>query len=183
MANRALGDRRIGVDLNAHCSFALNRASEIVGEIVAVEVANKKNAPKAGIRSGSVREVSGYAVSFDETASVESTLIFLGQVTQVEAVLKQVWDERFCDTEFIILKNILEILEAERDADIEEYGFLDGCSCFADAYAKWLAVKFKLRREKYAPDEALPVPQISKVAAGIIRNRTMLPVGGKKYGR
>ena len=106
-------------------------------------------------------------------------LIFLGQTTQVEAALKQVWDERFCDTEFIILKNILEILEAERDADIEEHGFLDGCSCFADVYAKWLTVKFKLRREKYAPDEALPVPQISKVAAGIIRNRTMLPVGGK----
>jgi hypothetical protein len=78
MANRALGHRRIGVDLNAHCSFALNGASEVVGEIVAVEVANKENAPKAGIRSGSVREVSGYAVSFDETASVEGTTHTIG---------------------------------------------------------------------------------------------------------
>ncbi len=90
------------------------------------------------------------------------------------ATMEQVWDERFLDTEAVILKNILEILQAEReDGVLGDKSFLFDCGSFEQAQRKYMEVKFYLRRKKYAPDAATR-PDVSAAAERIIRRHTML---------
>lgn len=102
-------------------------------------------------------------------------LLFLDREKDVRKVLGQVWDERFVDTEMVILKNILEILQAEEQQKIPEgRRFLDGCGSFDQVRHKYLRTKFYLRRLKYAPDDVGVCPEISEAAEQIIRRHTML---------
>lgn len=104
-------------------------------------------------------------------------LLFSGQEAEVRNVLSKVSDERFFDSELAVMKNILEILEAESAAGIcREQGFLYDCSIFLEAYNKYTQVKFRLRREKYATDNILlcQYREISDVAEEIIRKHTMI---------
>lgn len=102
-------------------------------------------------------------------------LLFLGREKDVRKVLDQVWDERFVDTEMVILKNILEILQEETTEGISgKEGFLHGCSSFEEAQQKYLRTKFYLRRLKYASDDVGKRPEISEAAEQIIRRHTML---------
>lgn len=75
-------------------------------------------------------------------------LLFLGREDDVRTTLEQIWDERFVDTEFVILKNILEILQAERQAGEKEL-FLDKVASFEEAYARYRSIKYWLWRQKY----------------------------------
>lgn len=101
-------------------------------------------------------------------------LLFLGHTEEVQKTLERVWDERFCDTELMILKNILEIMSEEQAANCMTGGFLDGCSCFTEAYEKWIGIKFNLRRRKYAPEAAVDMGQASEIAQRIVRKHVML---------
>lgn len=104
-------------------------------------------------------------------------LLFQNQEKEVRSIMKKVSDERFFDTEFAILKNILEIIEEESvDGISQENGFLYDCGSFSQAYRKYLEVKFELRREKYVPDVKLfeKYRKISNVAKRIIMEHTML---------
>ncbi len=106
-------------------------------------------------------------------------LLFLGQVSKVQEMMEQLEDERFFDTELAILKNILEILHEESAANVaREQGFLYDCGSFAQANHKYLQVKFWLRRQKYAPDDAGHCPQVSAVARQVIENHTMRKTTG-----
>lgn len=103
------------------------------------------------------------------------SLLFLDKVSEVRKVLEQVWDERFVDTELVILKNILQILQAEeQEAIAAEERFLYGCGSFEQAQRKYLQVKFYLRRLKYAADDVGICPHVSTAAERIIRQHTML---------
>lgn len=102
-------------------------------------------------------------------------LLFLGEAQKVREMLKKLEDERFFDTETAVLKNILEILEQEsKEGVAAPQGFLYDCGSFAQAYQKYLRVKFWLRRKKYAPDDAGSCPEASKAAQQVIRKHTML---------
>ena len=93
----------------------------------------------------------------------------------LEDVLRQAWDERFFDTEFAVLKNILEILKEEEKQRIEEpHGFLHGCHTFEQAYQKYLKIKFYLRRQRYAPEDTGICPIVSEAAKHIIGKHVML---------
>lgn len=102
-------------------------------------------------------------------------LLFLGWEQAVKAVLDELWDERFFDTELVILKNILEIMQAEEEAMEEpEQRFLFDCGSFQQAYEKYLSVKFFLRREKYAEDDTGICTGITEAARKVIAGHTML---------
>lgn len=102
------------------------------------------------------------------------SLLFLGKEQEVRATMEQVWDERFLDTEAVILKNILEILQAEREEGVlGAESFLFDCGSFEQAQRKYMEVKFYLRRKKYAPDAAAR-PDVSAAAERVIRSHTML---------
>lgn len=103
------------------------------------------------------------------------SLMFLDKVPEVRVTLEQTWDERFVDTEIVILKNILEILREEEAEGLSgKKGFLHGCSSFEQAQQKYLRTKFYLRREKYAPDDIGARPNVSAVAERVICRHTML---------
>lgn len=103
------------------------------------------------------------------------SLLFLGKVQEVRVLCEQVWDERFVDTEMVILKNILEILKGEESEKIPaKDGFLYDCGSFEQARRKYLKTKFYLRRKKYAPDDVGVCPEISAAAKRVIRQHTML---------
>lgn len=102
-------------------------------------------------------------------------LLFLGKEHEVRDTLTQIWDERFVDTEFVILKNILEILQRERQAG-EEHGFLEDIDSFEGAYEKYRAVKYRLWRQKYA-DENLQADEwkrVSHTAEEVIKEHCLL---------
>lgn len=103
------------------------------------------------------------------------SLLFLGHTQELREMFEKLEDERFFDTEMAILKNILEIIGAESAAQLPvEQGFLYDCGSFAQAYQKYLQVKFWLRRNKYAKDDLQSCPDISKIASQIIFKHTML---------
>lgn len=103
------------------------------------------------------------------------SLLFLDKLQEVNAMLDQIWDERFFDTETVVLKNILEILrEEEVESVLGERGFLYDCGSFAQARQKYLKMKFYLRRLKYAPDDAGVRPDASAAAERVICRHTML---------
>lgn len=103
------------------------------------------------------------------------SLIFLDKIPEVRATLEQTGDERFIDTEIVILKNILEILQEEAAEGISvKEGFLHGCHSFEQAQQKYLRTKFYLRRVKYAPDDIGTRPEVSAAAERIIGCHTML---------
>lgn len=80
-------------------------------------------------------------------------LLFQNHEREVRAVLEQVSDERFFDTELVVLRNLLEIIKAESEEGVSrEKGFLYDCGSFSQAYQKYLRVKFELRREKYVKE-------------------------------
>ena len=102
-------------------------------------------------------------------------LLFLGKIQQVCELMGQLYDERFIDTETMVLKNILEILEEESKAKISiNQGFLYDCGSFSQAYKKYLKVKFWLRRKKYASDDLGNCPQVTEEAKRVIGCHTML---------
>lgn len=102
-------------------------------------------------------------------------LMFLDKIQEVREVLEKTFDERFVDTEIVVLKNILEILQKEAAEGIYgEEGFLYGCHSFAEAQQKYLKTKFYLRRMRYAPDDAGIRPEVSAVAERVICCHTML---------
>lgn len=103
------------------------------------------------------------------------SLLFLDKIQEVNATLEQIWDERFVDTEAVILKNILEILQEEESESIPEgKGFLYDCGSFEQAQQKYLKMKFYLRRLKYAPDMVGVRPDASAAAERVICRHTML---------
>ncbi|MCI8858954.1 MAG: hypothetical protein HFI71_05430 [Lachnospiraceae bacterium] len=103
------------------------------------------------------------------------SLLFLGHIQELSDMFQKLEDERFFDTEMAILKNILEIIAEESAAQLPvEQGFLYDCGSFAQAYQKYLQVKFWLRRNKYAPDCLGNCPDISIMARQIITKHTML---------
>lgn len=101
-------------------------------------------------------------------------LLFLGHTDEVKTTLEHLWDERFCDTELMILKNILEIANEEQAANCMTGNFLEDCSCFTEAYEKWTKIKFNLRRRKYAPEAAMDFKQTSEIAQRIVQKHVML---------
>lgn len=101
-------------------------------------------------------------------------LLFWGHTEEVRKTLERLWDERFCDTELMILKNILEIMKEEHDADYMTNNFLEDCNCFTEAYEKWTGMKFNLRRRKYAPEAALDMGSASEIAQRIVQRHVML---------
>lgn len=103
------------------------------------------------------------------------SLLFLGHIHELKEMFQKLEDERFFDTEMAILKNILEIIEEESAAKLPaEQGFLYDCGSFAQAYKKYLQVKFWLRRNKYASDNLGNCPDISIMARQVITKHTML---------
>ncbi len=102
-------------------------------------------------------------------------LLFLGQVQEVQKMLVKLEDERFFDTETAVLRNMLEILDQESKEGLpDRQGFLYDCGSFAQAYQKYLRVKFWLRRKKYAPDDLGSCPEASEAAKQVIYRHTML---------
>lgn len=102
-------------------------------------------------------------------------LLFLGHIQELREMFQKLEDERFFDTEMAILKNILEIVAEESAAQLPvEQGFLYDCGSFAQAYQKYLQVKFWLRRNKYASDDLGSCPDVSIVARQVISKHTML---------
>ena len=84
-------------------------------------------------------------------------------------------DERFIDTETVILRNILEILQEESRENLSaDQGFLYDCGSFTQAYQKYMQVKFWLRRKKYAKDQTGNCPHVSEAAKKLIGFHTML---------
>ncbi len=102
------------------------------------------------------------------------SLLFLGRVKEVRATLEQIWDERFVDTEAVIFKNILDILQEEEEESVpREKGFLFDCGSYEQAQQKYLKLKFYLRRLKYAPDDTGIRPDASETAERVICRHTM----------
>ena len=100
--------------------------------------------------------------------------MFLGHEQEVRQLFEKTEDERFFNTEMAVLKNILEILEAERSEGIKiKERFLADCSSFDEVYIKYQKAKFYLRRKKYAPDDPGTCPKISDVAGQIIKKHCM----------
>lgn len=102
-------------------------------------------------------------------------LIFLGQIQEVWEMMQKFADERFIDTETVILRNILEILQEESRENLSaDQGFLYDCGSFTQAYQKYMQVKFWLRRKKYAKDQTGNCPHVSEAAKKLIGFHTML---------
>lgn len=99
-------------------------------------------------------------------------LLLFTDSEKIREVLAQVWDERFLDTELIVLKNILKILSEEERQGIKE-GFLYDCGSFLQAVRKYLKVKFYLWRKQYAEDDGKECPEISNEAMNMIREHVM----------
>lgn len=120
-----------------------------------------------------------YRQQFDlimELKELFKVLLFQNKEEEVRDTLEHVADERFFDTELAVLRNLLEILEAESRAGVNrETGFLYDCSSFSQAYQKYLKAKFYLRRAKYALGEGdlWLEEKISDTAKGIVRSHTM----------
>ena len=114
-----------------------------------------------------------FAVRMELTEGLKQ-LLFLGHEQEVRQLFEKTEDERFFNTEMAVLKNILEILEAERSEGIKiKERFLADCSSFDEVYIKYQKAKFYLRRKKYAPDDPGTCPKISDVAGQIIKKHCM----------
>lgn len=104
-------------------------------------------------------------------------LLFMGKEKEIKQSLEKVWDERFCDTELVILKNILEVLQEEETAgESEEKRFLAGVKDFSEAHEKYLNVKYGLWRERYAAisfEEGKGM-QVSGAAVRVIKRHCLL---------
>lgn len=108
------------------------------------------------------------------------SLLFMEKEQEVRAVMSKVWDGRFIDTELVILRNILEILQKEeRVGTSTEAGFLYDCGSFEQAQNKYLKTKFYIRRKKYAADNLGICPDVSAAAMRVIRKHTMIQRKGK----
>lgn len=85
------------------------------------------------------------------------------------------YDERFVDTEFVILRNLLTILQSERCA-CEKKCFLDGIMSFEEAYARYRRVKYWLWKQRYV-DELVQEPiteLVSETAVAWIKEHCLL---------
>ena len=100
-------------------------------------------------------------------------LLFLGKEQEVKDTLEKIWDERFVDTEFVILKNILEILEMEKRCETKH--FLSRAANFEDALKQYRQIKYALWRKRFAKDESDSgiMEKISPYALDVIKNRCM----------
>ena len=102
-------------------------------------------------------------------------LLFMGKEAEVRVALERAWDERFIDTEFAMLKTILDILEKEKQEDIEKGGFLEGVEAFEQAREKYLDIKYAFWRKEYLQEgEAIDMINVTNEAKEVIRRRCLL---------
>lgn len=104
-------------------------------------------------------------------------LLFEGYEAEVRDVVDKIRDERFFDTDFAILINILSIIETENKEQIAPQSrFLYDCNNFMQACIKYNKVKFILRREKYVQGNFSSGYnlEVSESSKSIIRQHTMV---------
>ncbi len=104
-------------------------------------------------------------------------LLFLGKEKEVSETLESLWDERFYDTEFAVLKNISEILQKESETgEDKKQSFIEDTKDFEEAYEKYTKVKYHLWRQRYANEKTstMNIKYLSNSAIQIIFNHTNL---------
>lgn len=99
-------------------------------------------------------------------------LVLMGEGAAVSETLSKIWDERFCDTEFLILKNILAIVEKEKECH-SEVAFLEGISTFREAYEKYLLIKYNVWRKNYGISDETYDLDVSEYAKEVVESVCM----------
>lgn len=94
----------------------------------------------------------------------------------VWSVLQQMQESWIVDTEFAVLKTILEILQKEKEEGMIKNGFLENITSFEQAYEKYFDIKFCLWREKYWGEANIrdEIRKVSDTARKVVAEHCLL---------